>query len=107
MDARGVLIEPRRDHVLGFFHRDAVDVVDLFAGLVVAEAMRAAGEHGVVIGVVEIGQAAPSCAELDAFGRSGTISSGAGAFLVALAHHDPAHIVEHRAPFWSKPRERT
>ena len=38
--ARGVLIEPRRDLVLGFLDRHAVDMVDLLADLVVAEAMR-------------------------------------------------------------------
>ena len=37
MDARGVLIEPRRDHVLGFFDGHAVDMIDLLADLVVAE----------------------------------------------------------------------
>ena len=48
MDARGVLIEPRRDLVLGLLDGDAVDVVDLLADRVVAEAVRAAGEREVV-----------------------------------------------------------
>ena len=37
VDARGVLIKPRRHHVLGVLDRDAGDVIDLLAGLVVAE----------------------------------------------------------------------
>ena len=54
VDARGVLIKPRCDHVLGVFHRDADKVVDLLAGLVVAKAVRTAGEHSVVRGGVEL-----------------------------------------------------
>src|SRR5471030_1880795 len=48
MDARGILIEPRRDHVFGIFDRDTDDVIDLLAGLVVGKAVRAAGQHSVV-----------------------------------------------------------
>jgi hypothetical protein len=48
MDARGVLIEPGRDLVLGLLDRDAVDMVDLLADRVVAEAMRAAGEREII-----------------------------------------------------------
>src|SRR5215469_5752006 len=39
MDARGVLIEPRCDLMLGLFHGYAVDVVDLLADGIVAEAI--------------------------------------------------------------------
>src|SRR5450830_632035 len=48
MDARGILVKPGGDLVLGFFHGDAVEVVDPFAGLVVTEAVRTAGQHRVV-----------------------------------------------------------
>src|SRR5579884_1284804 len=48
MDARVVLIEPGRHRVFGFFDGDAVQVVDLVAGLVIAAAARAAGKHGVI-----------------------------------------------------------
>src|SRR4029453_9172197 len=49
MDARGVLIEARRDLVFGFFDGHPVNVVDFFTNLVVAEAMHAPRQH-IVIG---------------------------------------------------------
>ena len=64
MDARGVLVEPCRDHVLGFLHGDAVDVVDFFPDLVVAEAVRAAGQRVVIGRGIDLGQAPPSGAAL-------------------------------------------
>ena len=45
---RGVLIEPRRHLVLGFLDRHAVDMVDHLADLIIAPAVRAAGEREVV-----------------------------------------------------------
>src|SRR5215472_11953194 len=48
MDARGVLIESRCDLVLGLFHGDAVDVVDLLADGVIAEAIGTARLREVV-----------------------------------------------------------
>src|SRR5450759_3241231 len=48
MHARGVLIKPRRDLMLGFLHRDAVDMIDFLARFVIAEAMRTAGQHRVI-----------------------------------------------------------
>src|SRR6266704_1598815 len=38
MNARGVLIEPRRDLVLGFLDRHAVDMIDSLADFIIAEA---------------------------------------------------------------------
>ena len=59
MHLRGVLVEPGREHVLGLLDRHAVDMVDLLAGRIVAEAMRRAGEREIV-GASIGGQAAPS-----------------------------------------------
>ena len=53
MDARGVLIEPRRGHVLRFLDRDAVNVVDALADLVIAVEIRTAGQRGVVAGKLD------------------------------------------------------
>src|SRR5262249_58191690 len=52
MNARGVLIKPGRDLVLGFLDRDAVDVIDPLADGVVAETVGAAGEREVIGGDV-------------------------------------------------------
>src|ERR1700690_557032 len=48
MDARGVLIEPRRDLMLGLFDRVAVDMVDLLANRVVTKTIGAAGKREIV-----------------------------------------------------------
>ena len=50
MNARRVLVQPRRHHVLGFFDRHAVDMVDLLADRVVVPRMRAAGKRKIVGG---------------------------------------------------------
>ncbi len=47
MHARGVLIKPRREHVIGFLDRHAVHMIDLLARLVILPHMRAAGLRGV------------------------------------------------------------
>src|SRR5689334_23578981 len=52
MNARGVLIEPGRNLMLGFLDRDAVDMIDSLADVVVAETVRAAGERKVIGGNV-------------------------------------------------------
>ncbi len=93
---RRVLIEPRRNHVLGFFHRHAVDVIDLLADGVIAETMRAAGEREVVSGCID---RRTSGAELRRFHRLRQLRhrvAGRGGLLVALTHHYPARIIEHR-----------
>src|ERR1700738_77272 len=48
MNARRVLVEPRRHLVLGFLDCHAVDMVDHLADLIIAPAMRAAGEREVI-----------------------------------------------------------
>ena len=45
MDARGILIKPRRDLMLGLLHRHAVDVIDLLPHGVIAETVRRAGKR--------------------------------------------------------------
>ena len=51
MDLRRVLVEPGRDHVLGFLDGHAVHMVDLLAHGVVVPEVRAAGERRVVLRV--------------------------------------------------------
>src|ERR1700735_3751719 len=53
VDARGVLIKPGRDLMLGFFDRVAVDVIDLLADLIVLEVIIATGEREIVSRYVE------------------------------------------------------
>src|SRR5471032_850565 len=68
MDTRGILIEPRRDHVFGVFNRDADDMIDLLAGLVVAEAMRAAGQYVVIVRGMDDRATAADVGWIHAFG---------------------------------------
>ena len=44
VDARSILIEAGRDHVLRLFDGDAVDMIDALADLIVAVEVRAAGQ---------------------------------------------------------------
>src|SRR5947208_12039982 len=53
MNARGILIKPRRDLVLGFLDRHAVDMVNSLADFIIAEAIRAASEREVVSGDID------------------------------------------------------
>src|ERR1043166_7420658 len=103
MHPRGVLIEPRRHHVLGLLHRHAIAMIDLLAGLVVLPEMRAAGRRGVV--EREIGMRRQE----QILGRNSVrrfrhMLLRRRRFGVALGDHHPAHIVEHHfvafiAPF--------
>ena len=54
MNARCVLVEPSRDLMLGLFYGHAVHVIDFFAALVVAEAVRVARQHRVVGSSVDL-----------------------------------------------------
>ena len=74
-----VLVEARRDLVLGFLDGDAVDMVDALARRIVAPAMRRAGEGEIVGGDVDLRAGGAELAGRDAAGRSGTCVGGAGA----------------------------
>ena len=53
MHLRGVLPQARSDHVLGFFNRDTVDVVDLFPDHVIGSAVGLPRQREIVIGKIE------------------------------------------------------
>ena len=53
MHLGGVLVEPGSQHVVGLFHRHAVDMVDPLAGLVILQEMCRTREAGVVIFTAE------------------------------------------------------
>ena len=95
MHLGGVLVEAGREHVLGFLDRHAVDMVDLLADRIIAEAMRRAGEREIV-GAFEHGQAAPSVSGATRAAVCGMMACGRGRVGIALAHHHPAHIVDDR-----------
>ena len=93
--ARGVLIEPRRHLVLGFLDRHAVDVVDLLAGLIVAEAMRRAREREVVVARDDHRAGFAERVRLDRLRQVRHQIARRRCRLVALAHHHPAHVLQH------------
>lgn len=95
MHLRGVLVEPRRELVLGFLHRHAVDMVDLLARRSAkrcGEPARTLSQACPLIG----GQADPGPRGLDAFWQGWNMRLRRCRHLVALAHHHPSDIVEHR-----------
>ena len=96
VNARRVLIKPRRDHVLGVFDGNADNVVDFFTLGVVAVAMRTAGQFGVVEVVLDDRATVAEGADIDAGRQFGHDFVRCRRILVAFAHHDPAHIFEHR-----------
>src|SRR4051794_15426262 len=49
VDTRGVLIKPRRHLVLGFLHCDAIHMIDLFADVIIAEAVWRARKRKVIM----------------------------------------------------------
>ena len=95
MDARGVLVEPGRHHVLGFFDRHAVDMVDSFAGFVIVPQMAAARGRQIAIREIRVG----GHAQLFGRDRIGQFRHHGFADLgrrIAFVDHDPAHIGEHQ-----------
>ena len=91
----GVLVEARRGLMLGFLERHAIDMVDLFAGLIVAPAVRRAGKRQIVFRHVERSGRPRQVLRIDAVGKLRHDRFGRRRVLVALAHHHPAAILEH------------
>src|SRR5690606_9874609 len=84
VDTRGVLIEPRCDHVLGVFDGDADDMIDPVALGVITEAVRAAGKFGVVLILLDDRTAIAERADIDAARQFGHDLVWRGRLLVAL-----------------------
>ena len=95
MHLGGVLIETRRDLVLGLLERHAVDMVDFLAHLVVAPAIGRAGKREIIAADLERGHPAPKPAGSTRSGSLGTNCLGANGGLIAFSHHHPAHVFEH------------
>src|SRR5215472_339319 len=96
MNARGVLIKPRRDLMLGFLDGDAVDVVNSLADVVVAETIGAAGEREVIGGELDRRTSLAEEFGIERGRQPRHVIAWRLCRLVALTHHDPAHIFEHR-----------
>src|SRR5262249_6486856 len=97
MDVRGVLIEPGCDLVLGLFHGYAVDMVDLLADGIVAEAITTAGKREVVGSDVDARTGIAERARDHRFRQARHMIAGRRRRFIALSHHDPAHVLEHLA----------
>src|SRR5262245_13130855 len=87
MDARRVLIEPRRDLMLGLLHGDAVDMVDALAHGVVTEAARAAGKLAVIGRDIEWWTGVAERAREHGLRQPRHVVGGRGRRFVAFAHH--------------------
>ena len=91
---RCVLPKSRRHHMLGFFNSHAINMIDLFANLIVTPAMRFARHLGVIVGKIQtirdhqIGNI-QRVLEVwnNRFRRRRSV--------VAFAHHHPAHKLHH------------
>src|SRR5260370_12097639 len=95
MDARRVLIETGCDLVLRLFDGDAIDVVDLLADLVITEAIGTAREREVVGGDIDAGAGIAERARQHRFRQARHMIAAGRGCLIALSHHDPAHVLEH------------
>ena len=95
MNLGGVLPQAGGQHVFGFFHRDTIDVVNLFTDLIVTPAVWFSCEGEVVVGEIEtLGDAqfarnqGTRQVRHDWFWR--------GRVWIAFAHHHPADVFQHR-----------
>ena len=79
MHLGGVLVEARRDLVLGFFDGDAVDMVDALARRVVAPAIGRTGEREIVGGRVDRRAGGAELGRRDRRGQIGRRASAAPA----------------------------
>ncbi len=95
MNARGVLIEPGRGLMFGFLDCDPDHVIDALADLVVAEAMRAAGERKVVSRNVERRAGFAQNFRIEYGGQARYVIAGRRCGLVAFLHHHPADVFKH------------
>src|SRR3954469_2492293 len=91
MDSRRILIEPRRHLVLGFFDRDAVDMVDFFTDLVVGKAIVAASKSEVVSLDVDGWTRVAQYVRQQRLHDPWHMRGGRGCGFIALVHHDPAY----------------
>ncbi len=96
MDARRVLVESGRDLMFGLLDGYTVDVVDLLSDLVIAELVGTAGERQIVGGDADRRAGLAQDFRLERGRQARHVIAGRSGALVAFAHHDPAHIFEHR-----------
>jgi hypothetical protein len=82
--------------MLGFLHRDAVDMIDFFTDLVVTEPVRASGQDVVVGRAIDFRAGAAEARRLYALWKFGHLFAWRRPRLIAFAHHHPSDVVEHR-----------
>ncbi len=90
MHLRGVLPKACCDHMLGFFNRHTVNVINRFANSIVTPAMRLACKCRIVVTEIETRRNA----QITRFERLFQLRNnrfGRRRINIALAHHDPAH----------------
>src|SRR5690348_7084921 len=94
MNARRILVEPRRNLVFGFLDSDSVGMIDPLAGLVIAKTARAARQFGVVDGLMDGRAGFSELRGFDMCREFRHLFSGRGCGFVALPHHHPACVIE-------------
>ena len=92
MHPRGVLIEPRRDLVLGFLDRDAVDMVDPLADRVVVPEVRRTRERLVPRRHMQRRHRGAELIRRHRLGQLGHGRRRRGRGLVVLPHHHPPNV---------------
>jgi hypothetical protein len=83
--------------VLGLLHGYAVDVVDLLADGIIAEAITAAGPREIVGSEVDARAGIAERGRNHCFRQARHMITRRRRRLVALSHHDPAYVLEHLA----------
>ena len=103
MHFSGVLIEARRHLVFGLFHRHAVDMVDSFADLVIGKAEQRARQHRIIIIGHDHRTGIPQSIGLKTGRKIGDMRLQSRTGGVGLAHHHPAHIIQHHIAMLVEP----
>ncbi len=96
MHARGVLEQTGGELMLGFLDGLAVDMIDLLADCVILPAALRARERIVVNFEIELGQCRAELLRIDGRRKLRHHRFGRRRILVALVHHHPARIAQHR-----------
>ena len=97
VDARIVLVKPRGHLVFGFFDRHPVDVVDLFADVIVVIAIGAAGKGKIISRDIERRARIADRADGHPVGKARHMIRRRERVRIALLQHHPADIFERLA----------
>ena len=97
MHLGGVLPQPRGQHMFGLFDGDAIDMVDHLAHRIIAHPVRLARKGKVIAAEIQPFRDQQR-RRIDDLGQIGHHRIWRGRREIALFHHHPAHIVQHRLP---------